>query len=77
MASLLADLNSVTALTPTAATNTLANAAAGPINDVPGNLQICQSKAKELKQLLTTVTAAVDGSDPIKTLITALLVTIG
>lgn len=77
MAALLADLNSVVALTPTAATNVLANAAAGPINDVNGNLNVCLIKAKELKQLITSVTAGVDGSDPIKTLLTALLVTIG
>jgi len=74
---IITDLKSSAAATPTAASQALALAAAGPIGDLQGMLSLALLKAQELKQLLATILGTnpggavmIDNSDPIKTTLT-------
>lgn len=46
------DLTSAAAITPSAATQVLANAANGPITDVQGTIKLLQTKAQEMRYIL-------------------------
>lgn len=70
---IVSDLNTQRAATPSAASVTKYNAATGPITDVPGMLDLAWTKAKELKLELTQIKAALDAGDPIVTAIQGVL----
>jgi hypothetical protein len=63
---ILTDAQSAITTGPSAATIAKANAAAGPITDVPGMLIKLRDQAKELKQLTNYILAAMDAADGIK-----------
>lgn len=65
-AQILTDIQTMITTGPTAATTTKANAAAGPITDVPGSFQLLQAHGKEMKQLAQQVLNAMDAGDPMK-----------
>ncbi len=67
---ILADLNTAISTGPSATSTANAIAAAGPIMDLLGNLELARTKAKELKSLLTSIIAVLDSGDGIKTGIT-------
>lgn len=67
---ILTDLNSVISTGPSAASTAAAIAAAGPIGDLLGNLELARTKAKEYKAFLTQIIASLDSGDGIKTTIT-------
>lgn len=67
---ILTDLNSAITTGPSAATQANAIAAAGPIIDFLGSLELARTKAKELKALLTTMISVFDSGDSIKSTIT-------
>jgi hypothetical protein len=69
-AQIITDLTTCVTTAPTAPSTVLANAAAGPIQDLTGNMEVALTKAQELKQLLATVKLATDASDPNYTRIT-------
>lgn len=67
-------LKAVYATPPTAASNILANRAAGPIQDAPGNIYACVIKMEECSNLYTSLNTVTDSSDSSnKTLIANLL----
>lgn len=70
---LLTDMATIVALTPTAASTAAAIAAAGPIMDLPGNLKLAQAKLQEAKLLLVACDVDVDSGDPIQTTLTNVL----
>lgn len=61
---LLTDANALVASTPTAASNTKANNANGPIVDTPGAFVQYQLLIKEAKLLLTRIVLVTDAADP-------------
>jgi hypothetical protein len=71
---IITDLTTADTTGPSATTLANSNSAAGPIMDVRGNINLALLKAKELKELLNNMlgagahpTSIIDGSDPIKT----------
>ncbi len=70
---ILTDLTSMKTTGPTAASTALAIAAAGPIQDLKGHLELAITKANELKSLLNAVNSVLDASDGIKTTLTNVL----
>ena len=73
---LITDMNTAIAAGPTAATTALANAAGGPILDMLGNWNLALTKLKETQQLLTQTQKAMDSSDPSKTTIANVLLSL-
>lgn len=73
---LITDMTTVTTTTPTAATVTKQNAAAGPIQDVVGNAFVSLAELKGLKERITEMVAATDSSDPNYTTLNNILLTL-
>lgn len=73
---LITDVTTATTTPPTAATSVLAIAAAGPIQDQAGNIQVALTKLKEAKVLLTSVQAVMDAADPNKTTLANVLLSL-
>ena len=70
---IITDLTTIANGTFSAASQADAIAAAGPIQDLPGNASLALMKAKQLKQLLTQMKGAIDGADPLLTTINNVL----
>ncbi len=60
---IITDLTTVAAAAPSAASKAAAIAAAGPIGDLVGNINVALLKAQELKLLLTAIKASSDSGD--------------
>ena len=60
---IIGDLNTVAAASPTAASTTKAIAAAGPILDLTGAINLAVLKARELANLCTQIKASSDSGD--------------
>jgi hypothetical protein len=60
---LLADAKAMVAITPNAASQVKANAAAGPIMDIQGMCSLYLAKIQEAKLILNNLSAVVDSSD--------------
>lgn len=73
---LITDMTTASTTAPTAATTANAIAAAGPIQDQIGNMQVALTKLKEAKQLLTSVQAVMDAADPNKTTVANVLLSL-
>ena len=74
---LIADANTMITNGPTAATTAKAIAAAGPIIDYAGSLQLYLLKVQEVKNLLNQLKAATDAADPNLTTINTDLTAVG
>lgn len=73
---IITDLTTAAGLAPTAASTAKSQAAAGPIEDLPGNMSIALLKAKELKVLITAIVTGTDSSDPNYTTLNNVLLTL-
>lgn len=69
-AQILTDINSAIATGPSVATLAASSAAAGPIMDMLGMLELARTQIKGLKTLLTQMIAGMDSGDGIKSTIT-------
>lgn len=70
---MITDMTSVITNGPQAATTANAIAAAGPITDYPGVCKLQLEIMNEALNMLTLVNTVLDGSDPIKTTVGALI----
>ena len=73
---IITDLGTAAADVPTAASQALANAAAGPIQDLQGQIASALLKAQELQQQLTLIVTDIDAADPIKALLANVLLSL-
>lgn len=64
---IITDLGTADTTGPNATSLANSNAAAGPIQDLKGNINLALLKAKELKTLLTAINSDLDAGDTIKT----------
>ena len=64
---LITDIGTAITNGPSTTSVANANAAAGKIQDIPGNLVVAQLKLKEAQQLLTAIKADLDAGDGILT----------
>ena len=70
---ILANAKSIVTNGPTAASQVLMNAAAGPIQDIASNATLLVLKLQEANVLATKMKAATDASDPNLTLLNTIL----
>lgn len=73
---LITDLTTASTTAPTAATKTKSIAAAGPINDVVGNMESALIDLCNLKMRIAAIVAATDSSDPNYTTLSNILLTL-
>lgn len=74
---IVTDLTTAAALAPTAATIAKSLAAAGPIMDIKGMLQLARDQAASLKQTLLVMQSGMDSSDPDYTTVSNVILTLG
>lgn len=70
---LITDIGTAISTGPNATSTANAIAAAGPIMDVKGNLELVRLKLQEAKVLLTEIDKVVDSGDTIQTQVTNVL----
>ena len=70
---LITDMQAVISTGPNATSLAAAIAAAGPIGDLKGNLELVLLKLQEAKQLLTQLDVVIDSGDSIQATVTNVL----